>query len=127
MKNFELKLMLLLVVLLLLNNPIHAKIVSFDKNTDGITFNLDKGLMKVKICMDNMVEVKYTELPVFMDKPSLVVTNEWKIIPSLDILIEREEELAREDLADLSAASSNNGVSLVSDNIASSVGSTVSR
>jgi alpha-D-xyloside xylohydrolase len=35
--------------------------------------------------MDNMVEVKYTELPVFMDKPSLVVTNEWKIIPAFTV------------------------------------------
>ena len=92
MKNLALKLKLLLVVLLLLNNPIHAKIVSFDKNPDGITFNLDKGLMKVKICLDNMVEVKYTELPVFMDKPSLVVTNEWKTIPTFAVS-ENEKEI----------------------------------
>jgi alpha-D-xyloside xylohydrolase len=85
MKNFALKLKFFLFVFLFLNNPIHAKIVSFDKNADGITFNLDKGMMKVKICMDNMVEVKYTELPVFMDKPSLVVTNEWKIIPAFTV------------------------------------------
>jgi alpha-D-xyloside xylohydrolase len=92
MKQFALKLQFFLFVFLFLNNPIQAKIVSFDKNTDGITFNLNKGLMKVKICMDNMVEVKYTELPVFMDKPSLVVTNEWKTIPTFTVT-ENEKEI----------------------------------
>jgi alpha-D-xyloside xylohydrolase len=58
-----------------------AKVVSFTKDNDGITCKLDKGLMKVKICMDNMVEVKYTSLPLFLDKPSLVVINNWKETP----------------------------------------------
>jgi alpha-D-xyloside xylohydrolase len=55
-----------------------AKVVSFSKEKDGISCTLDKGLMRVKICMDNVIEVKYTSLPVFLDKQSLVVTNEWK-------------------------------------------------
>jgi alpha-D-xyloside xylohydrolase len=62
-----------------------AKVVSFTKDSDGITCTLDKGLMKVKICMDNIVEVKYTSLPVFLDKPSLVVINEWKNTPGFTI------------------------------------------
>jgi alpha-D-xyloside xylohydrolase len=62
-----------------------AKIVSFTKNNDGITCILDKGMMKVKICTDNIVEVKYTSLPLFLDKPSLVITNEWKITPGFTI------------------------------------------
>jgi alpha-D-xyloside xylohydrolase len=62
-----------------------AKIVSFSKDSDGITCNLDKGLMKVKICTDNIIEVKYTFLPLLLDKPSLVITNEWKNTPGFTI------------------------------------------
>jgi alpha-D-xyloside xylohydrolase len=62
-----------------------AKVVSFTKDIDGITCNLDKGLMKVKICTDNIIEVKYTFLPLFFDKPSLVITNEWKNTPGFTI------------------------------------------
>ena len=72
------KLSLSLIVLLFLAASTQAKVVSFTKESDGIICTLDKGLMRVKICMDNVVEVKYTSLPVFLDKQSLVVTNEWK-------------------------------------------------
>ena len=62
-----------------------AKVLTFAKNGDGITCSLDKGLMRVKICTDNIVEVKYTSLPLFLDKPSLVITNEWKETPVFTI------------------------------------------
>ena len=75
------KLFLSLLTLAFLNIATQAKVVSFTKDNDGITCTLNKGLMKVKICMDNIVEVKYTSLPLFLDKPSLVITNEWKIAP----------------------------------------------
>lgn len=80
MKHYALKLqrVMLVFVLLFLCYTTQAKVVSFNKNADGISFTLDKGLMKVKICADNIVEVKYTELPVFIDKASLVITNVWK-------------------------------------------------
>jgi alpha-D-xyloside xylohydrolase len=41
--------------------------------------------MKVKICTDNIIEVKYTFLPLLLDKPSLVITNEWKNTPGFTI------------------------------------------
>jgi alpha-D-xyloside xylohydrolase len=62
-----------------------AKVVSFTKESDGIICTLDRGLMRVKICMDNVVEVKYTSLPIFLYKTSLVVTNEWKNIPGFSV------------------------------------------
>jgi alpha-D-xyloside xylohydrolase len=68
-----------------MNTAVQASVISYEKNSDGITCTLDKGLMKVKICMDNMVEVKYTLLPLFLDKPSLVVTNEWKTTPGFTV------------------------------------------
>jgi alpha-D-xyloside xylohydrolase len=64
---------------------VQAKVVSFVRENNGITCTLDKGLMRVKICLNNMVEVKYTSLPIFPDKSSLVVTNEWKNIPRFSI------------------------------------------
>lgn len=84
MKPLKLKIYKLLLFLLLVTSTItiNASVTSFSKDKDGITCTLDKGLMKVKICMDNMVEVKYTELPLFLDKPSLVIINDWKIIPN---------------------------------------------
>jgi alpha-D-xyloside xylohydrolase len=87
MKPLKLKIYKLLLILLLATSTItiNASVTSFSKDKDGITFNLDKGLMKVKICMDNMVEVKYTELPLFLDKPSLVIINDWKNIPDFTI------------------------------------------
>ena len=55
-----------------------AKVVSFTKDIDGITCHLDKGLMKVKVCSGNIIEVKYTVLQTFPMKKSLVITNNWK-------------------------------------------------
>ena len=67
------------------NVTVNASVISFNKGKDGVTCVLEKGLMKVKICTDNLVEVKYTELPVFLDKPSLVVVNDWETISDFDV------------------------------------------
>ncbi len=69
----------LILILFVAFLSVKATVVSIKKESDGVTFNLDKGMMKVKICLDNMVEVKYTTLPLFLDKKSLVVNNEWNI------------------------------------------------
>jgi alpha-D-xyloside xylohydrolase len=82
---FKTKKLLSVLALVIFSVATQAKVVSFTKNNDGITCILDKGMMKVKICMDNIVEVKYTSLPLFLDKPSLVITNEWKITPGFTI------------------------------------------
>lgn len=54
-----------------------AKVVSFNKAADGVTFSLDNGLMKIKVCTSDIIEVKYTMLATFHNKPSLVVNNTW--------------------------------------------------
>ena len=82
---FKTKKLLSVLALVIFSVATQAKVVSFTKNNDGITCILDKGMMKVKICTDNIVEVKYTSLPLFLDKPSLVITNEWKITPGFTI------------------------------------------
>jgi alpha-D-xyloside xylohydrolase len=81
----NLKLFLSAILLAIITLTAQATVMSFTKNADGITCTLDKGYMKVKICTDNIVEVKYTSLPLLLDKPSLVVTNEWKTTPGFTI------------------------------------------
>ena len=83
--TLKFKLFLSVLAFSVLSVTAQTKVVSFTKDSDGITCTLDKGLIKVKICMDNMVEVKYTSLPVLLDKPSLVVINEWKNTPGFTI------------------------------------------
>jgi alpha-D-xyloside xylohydrolase len=58
-----------------------ASVISYKKDNDGVSFILDKGLMKIKICGDDLVRVKYTSLNEFSDKNSLVVVNAWKDMP----------------------------------------------
>lgn len=81
----HLKLTLIALILTGLSISVQAKVLSYKKDSDGVTCTLDKGLMKVKICFDNMVEVKYTVLPLFIEKPSLVITNEWKTTPGFSV------------------------------------------
>src|ERR1700712_4627748 len=48
---------------------------SYKKNAGDVTFLLDKGMMKIRICTDDIIQVQYTvfdSLPVFN---SLVVSN----------------------------------------------------
>ncbi len=85
LKALKTKQFLSVLAFAILSLATQAKVVSFTKDNDGITCLLDKGLMKVKICMDNMVEVKYTSLPLFLDKPSLVVINKWKDTPGFTV------------------------------------------
>jgi len=75
----------LIIAITILHGTVQASVVSYVKEKDGVTCTLDKGLMKVKICMDNLIEVKYTTLPLFLDKPSLVVNNEWKATPGFTV------------------------------------------
>ncbi len=62
-----------------------ASIVSYTTDADGITCTLDKGFMKVKICKEDVVEVKYTSLTSFTTKTSLVVANLWTTQPQFQV------------------------------------------
>ncbi len=85
--NSSILVTILLLGLSILTNSITAgaSVKSFQKNADGITLTLDNGLMKVKICKDNIVEVKFTILPSFPAKTSLVINNEWKTTPEFTV------------------------------------------
>jgi alpha-D-xyloside xylohydrolase len=53
----------------------NAAVKSYRKDAEGVTFSLDKGVMKIKLCADDIVEVKYTVFTSFSAKNSLVVNN----------------------------------------------------
>lgn len=55
----------------------NAAIKAAQVKPDGVTFTLDKGLMKILICKDDIVEVKYTTFNEFSTKPSLVINANW--------------------------------------------------
>jgi alpha-D-xyloside xylohydrolase len=62
-------------LLLIQNNQAQSIIRSYKKENDAVRFTLDKGLMKVRICVDDIIEVKYTVLNTFPEINSLVVNN----------------------------------------------------
>jgi alpha-D-xyloside xylohydrolase len=67
-------------------NTVLASVTSYTKDPDGVTFTLDKGVLKIKVCSADIIEVKYTSLPDLAPKNSLVINNEWKTVPAFDVL-----------------------------------------
>ncbi|RYE35895.1 MAG: DUF4968 domain-containing protein, partial [Sphingobacteriaceae bacterium] len=68
---------LLLIFSLIVTLPAKAAIKSYKKEADGVTFMLDKGLMKIYIRANDIIQVKYTLFDRFQQKQSLVVNNNW--------------------------------------------------
>src|ERR1700761_7742999 len=62
-------------------NPAKATVKSYQVKPDGVIFMLDMGMMKVQVCKDDIIEVKYTIFDKFSDKPSLVVNAKWQNTP----------------------------------------------
>ena len=54
-----------------------ATVISYTQAGDKVTFKLDKGLMSVRVCQADVVQVQYTILSAFPAKTSLVVNNPW--------------------------------------------------
>ncbi|MGI4804441.1 MAG: hypothetical protein ACRYFL_06695, partial [Janthinobacterium lividum] len=66
-----------LLFLVSMISTVKASVKSYQKNADGVTFTLDKGLMKIFVRSSDIIEVKYTMLDGFQSKESLVVNNKW--------------------------------------------------
>lgn len=69
-----------------------ASVTSYSKDADGVAFKLDQGVMKIKICRDDIIELKYTSLSSLAPKTSLVINNEWKATPAFTV-IEKSDEI----------------------------------
>lgn len=59
----------------------NATVLSHKMEPGKVVFKLDKGLMEVIVCKDDIIEVKYTIFDSFSTKPSLVVNNKWHYPP----------------------------------------------
>jgi alpha-D-xyloside xylohydrolase len=68
-----------------------ASIISSTKDPDGMTFTLDRGKMKVKICREDIVEIQYTTLRDIPSRSSLVIVDTWEKTPGFQVS-ERPEE-----------------------------------
>ncbi|HTD97843.1 MAG TPA: glycoside hydrolase family 31 protein [Mucilaginibacter sp.] len=77
-KVLTLKYTILFIISLVTLQTAKATVVSYTKSPDGVVFKLDKGLMNIRICKADIIEVKYTILNTFPDKNSLVVIDPWK-------------------------------------------------
>lgn len=73
----QLIIFLLSIFSLLTSQVAKASVRSYKKDADGVTFRFDKGLMNIRICSSDIVEVKYTMFHAFQHKSSLVVNNKW--------------------------------------------------
>ena len=73
----SLKIFCLLVSFLFVIQDNHAQSVirSYQKEKDGVSFSLEKGVMNIRICMDDIVQIKYSVLNSFPTFNSLVVNN----------------------------------------------------
>ncbi len=58
-----------------------ASIISYKKKANGVVFKLDRGLMKVTICKEDIIEVKYTIFDTLITKPSLIINAKWDFPP----------------------------------------------
>ena len=83
--KFQAIILILALMILVANASVQASVQSFKKENNGVTFLLDKGAMKIKICKDNIVEVQYTVLDAMPLKKSLVINNPWKSVPEFKV------------------------------------------
>jgi len=56
---------------------VQARIISYSIKNKDVLFVLDKGFMDIKVCMEDIIEIKYTLLDSFSNRNSLVINNDW--------------------------------------------------
>lgn len=85
MKFLSVKSIAILLVIAATTCNAWASVSSYTKDADGVTFLLDKGVMKIKVCRNDIVEVKYTSLGELSPKNSLVVNNQWSTATAFEV------------------------------------------
>ena len=63
------------LVLLACAGQVHATVTSWQKESDGVSFSLDVGVMKIRVCTPDIIEVQYSIQPHIQQRLSLVVNN----------------------------------------------------
>ena len=62
-----------------------AAVKSWQKTPDGVSFTLDVGTMKLRVCGPDIVEVQYTILPKMPSRRSLVIDNPFSATPPFTV------------------------------------------
>jgi alpha-D-xyloside xylohydrolase len=104
---------LMLILSLALSNLVSASVISYRKENNGVLFKLDKGLLNVKVCKNNIVEVKYTVLSEFPSRTSLVVTNKWEKTPTFTVMDANGNILISTASLRIQVNKKNNGISFL--------------
>src|ERR1700739_4221681 len=73
MRNFLFS--LLTLAMLAIAGQVHATVKSWQKESDGVAFSLDVGVMKIRVCTPDIIEVQYSIQPHLQQRLSLVVNN----------------------------------------------------
>ena len=76
--NFKILVGFIFLISVLAVNNSTASIITYSKSPEGVTFKLDKGMMKINVFKADIIEVKYTLLESLPSKQSLVVNNKWE-------------------------------------------------
>jgi alpha-D-xyloside xylohydrolase len=76
-KTSKINILMMLLFVFLNSSVTQASIRLFKKEKDGVLFSLDKGCMKIRVCRDDIIQVKYTMFNTFPAQGSLVVNNEF--------------------------------------------------
>ncbi|MFI5161369.1 MAG: TIM-barrel domain-containing protein [Sphingobacteriales bacterium] len=93
-KNFKLLILncaILLIIGLVSLQSAQASVISYSKKPGEVVFKLDKGLMDIKVCKADIIEVKYTIFNAFPAKTSLVVNNAWNQPTSFTVAEHNEQ------------------------------------
>jgi alpha-D-xyloside xylohydrolase len=77
LRLFQWKFFFIALYIVISAHSASAAVMSYKQDADGVTFTLDKGQMKIKVCQSDIIEVKYTVFNTFLQKESLVVNNKW--------------------------------------------------
>lgn len=70
-----------MIVAVLTSVNTFAAVRNYHQDKDGVSFTLDKGMMKVKVCADDIIQVRYTVFDSFPSFNSLVINNSWTVQP----------------------------------------------
>lgn len=97
MRLISVKFMAVLLTMITATFTTLASVTSYTKDADGVNFKLDKGVMKIKICTSDIVEVKYTSLAELSAKNSLVINNPWKAAPKFEVSEKQGEVIITTD------------------------------
>jgi len=78
-----------IIALILYFTAARATVISYKTQPGGVIFKLERGLMQIRVCKADIIEVRYTIFDSFDDKPSLVVDKKWvypqfKVTPNKD-------------------------------------------